>query len=316
MEVSRLKRAVPRRSDLITTLPSPDKRELIEHVLSSPAMVGARYNVGIRSSYSPMAALSYIKRLADKNGKKLWLDLKGRQLRITKWADPTYGDIELNHPFEVDLPAKIVFRGNHWSNVVGYDGNKIFIDPDPKYALGAGQAVNIIGTNLRITGDYFTERDREHIKAAKILGIHNYMLSFVEGPDDIEDLLALDNDAMMYLKIESQKGMRFVESGYTKQDGIGLIAARDDLMINIGDNKAMILGALETILKKDPDAVAASHIFNSLPAIGYPSMADFSDLKMLHDMGYHHFMLSDEVSMRYFDDAVKAWTDFTEYYHG
>lgn len=281
---------------LITTLPSVHRPALIERMCEHPLVDGVRYNVGIRTSHSPSSVLSYLKKVS--NGKKLWIDLKGRQLRLTKWADPTYGDIELSHEIEVDLPARVFFRGGQWSSIVEVDGNKIIVDPDPREALGAGQAINIIGQNLKIKGDYLTEMDKQHIVAANRLGIHDYMLSFVEQDSDLEDVKALDKDANLVLKIESLKGL-----AYIPHTTANLMAARDDLMINIGENKGEIINALRLIIEKDPEAMVASCILTSRNL----TMADISDLALLHNMGYKHYVLSDDVSHNRFDETVKKF---------
>jgi pyruvate kinase len=298
---------------LITTLPAVEKQELIERMYSHPDVAGARYNVGTRTTYQPGEIIAYLKEIADSHDKPLWIDLKGRQLRITDWAHPTYGDIKLNHEIEVDLPATMIFKDNNRYNcttLVGVDGNRLVVDPDPEFAVGEGQSLNIIGTNFKVKGDFLTGTDRQYIEAAKKLGIHDYMLSFVEQPGDLEEVKALDPEARLVLKIESQKGLTYTANDYTSGRDGNLMAARDDLMVNIGENKSRILKALELIVEKDPDAIAASHIFNSLSTIGYLAVADVSDLKLLHNMGYRNFMLSDEVSHRFFDGAMKAWQDF------
>ncbi len=300
---------------LISTLPSANKTDLVEKMYSHPLIDGARYNTGIRTTYSPFSVLDHLKNIADRHNKKLWVDLKGRQLRITNWADPTYGDIELNRKFKVNLPARIYFRGNHWSNIIDVNGRKIVVDPDPKYALGAGQAINVIGTNLRIKGDYLLPSDREYIEAAVKLGMHDYMLSFIEHESDLDEVRALDPAANLVLKIENLNGLGYVREKYSASPNVRLMAARDDLMINIGDNKSNMLGALELILEKDPGAIVASHIFNSIPSLGYLTMADISDVKMLHGMGYKNFMFSDDVAQKCFDEAMKAWEDFRQVYH-
>lgn len=281
---------------LIVTLPSVHNPELIEKMCAHPLVDGMRYNVGIRTAYPPLTVLSYLKKVA--NGKKLWIDLKGRQIRITKWADPTYGDIELTHEVEVDLPAKIFFRGGQWSNIVEVYGNKLIVDPNPREALGAGQAINIIGKNLKIKGDYLTEMDKQHIIAAKRLGIHNYMLSFVEQDSDLEEVRLLDSDANLVLKIESLKGLEYVPK--TTEH---LMAARDDLMINIGENKAEIINALRLIIEKDPNAMVASGMLTSECL----TIADVSDMTLLNMLGYNHFVLSDDVSHNKFDISMKKF---------
>lgn len=91
------------------------------------------------------------------------------------------------------------------------------------------------------------------------------------------------------------------------------MAARDDLHITIGENKAKMLKALELIISKDADAIVASHLLTSV-AKRTVSMTDMSDLRLLHNMGYKHFMLSDTVSHRYFEEAMKAWLDYEMLY--
>lgn len=297
---------------LIATLPSADKRELVDRIFSHPLISGARYNVGIRCPYGTRQALGTVKAVADKYQKKLWVDLKGRQLRIEKWADPTYGDIELNHEVEVETPAIIVFRGGYSSNITYVQGNKIYVNPNPEQAVGAGQAVNILGKGFKIKGKYLTERDLEHIEVARNFGVHDYMLSFIEGSQDIQDVRDLDKDSRLVLKIESLPGLEFVEKGYSAYRDCQLMAARDDLFINIGEDKFDAIKALELILEKDPQAICASHIFQSLNYVGHIGMTDISDLELVRRMGYKNFMFSDEISHRHFDKAIDAWKYFVK----
>lgn len=293
---------------LISTLPNISNPKLIYQMFQHPLIDGVRYNVGTRSTLS---AKDTLQRLLDLNvaHKKLWIDLKGRQLRITKWADPVYGEITLNHSFSVDLPATIVYRNGGRGTIENINGNTIDVFPIPGEALGNGQAVNIIGTNLKIDG-YLTDQDIEYIQAAKELGLKDFMLSFVENESDLSSVLDQIPDANLVLKIESQPGLAFVKNtDFTKRKNLQLMLARDDLTVNIGDNKADIIPATWDILDKDPQAIAASFIFSSL-AHGSISASDFTDLAYLSAIGYHHFMLSDTISHRHFDEAMKLWSDF------
>lgn len=278
---------------LLATLPAPHLKHM-EDVAKESLLDGFRFNVGARTPYGPKETLKKI--LASIGKDKLFIiDLKGRQPRIIKWGAPTYGDIELNHKISVDLPATIIFRGSNRSEIVAVRGNKIFVDPPPREAVGAGQAVNIHGTNLVIYG-YLTNEDNRYIKAAKELGIHNYMLSFVEEADDILELLALDPEAIIYAKIESLKGLDFVKESYRAfKSKVHLVAALDDLFENIGDDKTDIFDALKAIIKADTKAIAASRIFTSLVKSEVVSMADLTNFRFLESIGYHSFMLSDSL---------------------
>lgn len=276
--------------EIIATLPPPHMAQ-IDVVAKHELINGARFNVGARTPYSPKETLE---RILDKmKGKRLWVDLKGRQLRIVQWAVPTYGDIVLNHEIEVDLPAEIFFRGDQKSCIRNILNNKIYVEPNPPQAVGAGQAVNVHGSNLKIKG-YLTEEDNEYIAAAKELGIHDYMLSFVEKEQDIKDVLSLDQEASMVAKIESLAGLAFVAEEYSPyKEYVRLMAARDDLYINIGEDKLAIFGALELIINRDPDAIVASRILESLKSSEVVSLSDLSDLRLMESMGYQRFMLSD-----------------------
>lgn len=297
---------------LIATLPAIYQEELLMKIVSHPLIDQVRYNVGVCSPYSPKETLEKIFALTNELGKKLWVDLKGRQLRIVQWSVPVYGKIILNHDLEVDCPANVFFRGNEWSEIKVVKGNTIYVDPPPAHAVGAGQAINIHGNNLNIK-EYLTEDDKKYIEAACEFGIKNFMLSFVETLDDLDDVIkiAQSGDVELVLKIESPKGLEFVDKTSVKTfEKYHLMAARDDLMINIGDNKAKILPALSKIILTDHNAILASSIFSGLEYSGFVSMGDLSDLRLMQFMGYKNFLLSDGICLRHFDKAMKIWQDF------
>lgn len=303
---------------LIATLPPVYRQELMEKIISHPLIDGVRYNVGYATPYSPRETLEWILALIKVHNKKFWIDLKGRQLRIVHWAAPNYGTIILNHEIEVDCPATIFFRGNEWSELKVVKGNQIYVDPPPAKAVGNGQAINIHGNNLKIKG-YLTKDDCEYIKEACDLGILNFMLSFVE---EIDDLVAVENilkensgyksgSAQFVLKIESPRGLEFIDSISAKTfEKHPIMAARDDLMINIGQNKATMLKALEKIVLRNPEAILASRIFSGLETNGEVTMGNWSDIRLMQLMGYKHFMLSDGICGKYFDEAIVAWQDY------
>ncbi|NTW21937.1 hypothetical protein HGA34_00135 [Candidatus Falkowbacteria bacterium] len=281
---------------IIATLPPPHQADRLKAVAEHPLVEEARFNVGMRTPYGPKETLERL--LAAMGGKPLWIDLKGRQLRIMQWAVPTYGDIILSHKVKVDLPARIEFRGGQYSDIVEVRGNRIFVEPDPPSALGRGQSVNIHGENLEIDG-YLTREDKAYIKAAKELGIHRYMLSFVEGSQDIEDVFALDSKAEMIAKIESLKGLAYIGTlefnEYVALNIVRPMAARDDLYANIGQDKFRIFSALQSIINSTSEAIVASRLCESLRKSTEPSLSDLADLMLLRQIGYREFMLSDEL---------------------
>lgn len=296
---------------LIATIPAPHQRSFAA-VAENEFVKEVRFNTGVSVPDSPKVTLEKILE-ATRGEKKIWIDLKGRQLRITQWADPTFCHVELSHCIEVELPARIYFRGSHYAQIQEVRGNRLFLHDQPSEALGKGQSVNVHGANLRISG-YLTSQDKEYIEAAKSLGLHDYMLSFVEQEFDIIDLLQLDPAANIVAKIESPLGLKFVEKIYPAyRQAVHLMAARDDLFINIGEPKIAAMNAIKSIVKADPEAIVASRLLSSLCGRDGLSLSDLSDLYLMRDWGYQRFMLSDGLSAKVdpFLEAVSVMQSFT-----
>lgn len=284
---------------LIATVPSFANMANVERAFAEPCVSELRFNTGSDTPFSIEETIEKLKDLAIKNKKKVWIDLKGRQLRITKWADPIYSCIELNHKIELVYPAQVHFRGGDIVNVMHIkDGNKIFVDPLPRQALGAGQAVNIIAKELNIEG-YLTPTDKKYLMACRKHNMLNIMASFVEKPSDISEILCILPNACIISKIESLKGIKLIS-----QSKIGnLMAARDDLYIQCGQNYD-IINLLKVIIHEDSDAICASKIFETL------EMHDFMDVEIMYCLGYRKFMLDDNVCNYNFEKAITAWKEF------
>ena len=307
---------------LIATLPSlatiafPVSENQVIRTFAEPNISEVRFNTGARSPFTPEETIQRLSYLSQQYGKKLWIDLKGRQLRIIEWADTLYEAIKLNHSFEVELPARIVFRNDTSATIASFDGNSLFISK-PHRVVGKGQSVNILGKNLHITDGYLTALDKEYISALRNIPLPevNIMASFVESKEDIEEIANLRGDpehkATYCAKIESQNGMDFVYS-QPFVSPYHFMAARDDLFIELEGNYPRMKNALITISKCDKEAICASRIFTSLVDNDAPSLADFEDLEWMYKIGYRRFMLSDSVCNYAFEKAMKAWEGFID----
>ena len=286
---------------LIATLPAMNNISKIIDIFSNPYISEVRYNTGGLSPYNPEVTIQKLKELAEKYNKKLWIDLKGRQLRVAKWADPKYECITLNHKIKVTPPATILLRNGEGCNITHIiNGNQVYVDPLPRHAVGAGQSVNIIASDLKIDG-YLTIKDMEYLEICNKLGVNNFMASFVEDFNDIADILKMAPNANIVLKIESKKGMELVNSYIP---GASLMAARDDLYIQTGLD---MMKHLKTIIEKDKNAICASRIFMSLEHNDTPDFCDYEDLEYMYSLGYRRFMLCDNVCNYAFDRAIGAW---------
>ena len=192
---------------LIATLPQVYRQELLEEVVSHPCVDVVRYNTGMSIDATADDILAEITRVTGKYGNKpVGVDIKGRQLRIVECAMAPYGEIRLNHPIRVKLPAKVFFRGDSTPRMIKNikDGDVIFVDPPPQQMVGVGQSVNIVAPDLRILDDYLLPRDIEFIDAAARFGINLFMFSFVEFEEDIDLLGGCLIKRQDHLKIESE----------------------------------------------------------------------------------------------------------------
>jgi len=286
---------------LIATLPNINYKDKIIRILECPYVSEVRYNTGTNDLMSVQETLNILKMLTDTFKKKIWIDLKGRQLRIVKWADPLYDVVELNHDIEIQYPATIIFRNGCTSKIIRTRNNKIIVDPIPKEAVGAGQSVNVLAKDLQING-YLTDKDIELLEYCKQIGLNSIMASFVEQLSDLNDITSILPDADIVCKIESLKGLKFI----LENPGLSLMAARDDLFIETGQNYD-ILDALKRIILMDNNAICASRIFSSLKRRATPELSDYSDLELMQLMGYKRFMLDDTISYHHFDEAIASW---------
>ncbi len=314
---------------VLTTI--PPYAPYIEEVSEHPVIAGLRLNTMMPIKESVGAMLTRLKAAA--LGKPVWLDLKCRQMRVdygfffkepitprtyeiagvTYILDPSnpraYGvlktppwaELKLTHKIKVDLshgPIKCYLQDGYDSATIAeiIDGDRLIMLDGPKRIVGGGESINILDPSLEIEG-FFTTTDLEYIAAAKEVGLHYYMLSYVEQSSDIDALLELDPEAQIIAKIESQKGLDWVKSGYKKYaKRVRLMAARGDLYVEIGISRPeKVLSALTTIIKADPKAVVASRILTSLRDSSRPTCADITDIGYLLGIGYRNFMVGDDI---------------------
>jgi pyruvate kinase len=276
-------------------------RQYSQQVLQSPLIEGVRWNTGAPTLDKKIKVLKIFQHHIYPI--KGWVDLKTRELRIIRKSTIPYDYLELNHNIEVETPTAMYYNEGKKVVIIKdvFDENKLIVKlPDnftgkEKITFGEGASINIPDNSLKIKG-YLTHTDKEYIEAAKRIGLHNYLLSFVESIEDIKDLLRLDPDANILAKIESKKGLHFVKNEFWQvKNNVRLLVARADLYIEL-DRPHEILGALRLIIKKDPNAIAASRILQSLLDLkNIPKCADFTDLGFLLEIGYKTFLLGDDL---------------------
>jgi pyruvate kinase len=269
----------------------PPHATFLEEVAAHPVVVGLRLNTVMPIKGTIEETLTRLSSL----GQPLWIDLKGRQLRVAEAAVPPFTAVRLSHRISVRTPARAIFSGGREeARVLAVDGDRLILEDGPRRVLGPGESVNLPCASLTIEGT-LTARDEDYVRAARGLGLHDFMLSFVEQQEDVEAVRALDPEARVVAKIESQRGL-----AYAREHGGGdvrLMTARGDLFLELA-RPHHLLRAMKDVLAADPDAIVASRICDSLAWGLEPTSQDITDAAYLLSLGYRTLLLGDEVCLK------------------
>ncbi len=270
---------------IVTAPPyAPFLKEVAEHRLVS----GFRLNTVMPLKGEIAETLTTLHAL----GQPLWVDLKGRQLRVIQAAIPPYTEVLLSHPIHVETPVDAFFSdGTERVRIAAVDENRLILEDGPRRLIGPGESVNIIHPSLEIGGT-LTDTDRAYLSAMRDLDLKRVMLSYVECPEDVNEIQALIPEAECMLKIETQRGLTYIRKHGCSHGR--LIAGRGDLYVEVL-RPHRIIGALQEIITHDPEAIVASRIFDSLTYDPVPSSADIGDVAFLLSLGYKTFLLGDAI---------------------
>jgi hypothetical protein len=294
---------------MILTVPPLAK---FKNIAENPLVESIRLNTTLPLESPLEDILSNVR--SEAGTKPVWIDLKTRQLRIASYdirflKDKEIHSINLSHKIKLDIPSDIfIDNANYIGQAIDLVHDKILIIessvekrkgiPLPEQGqvgIRPGMSVNIINPSLIIDG-YLTEKDKKYIEAGKKLGMNNFMLSFVEQESDIADLLDINPKANIIAKIESKKGLEFVDTIYSKYNGkINLMAARGDLYTEL-DRPDNIIDACKKIIKANPKAIFASRMLESLVNLDeIPRCAELFDVYCGMLMGYKRFLVGDDI---------------------
>lgn len=280
---------------IVTT---PPYASFLDEVAGHRLTSGFRLNTVMPLKDGPREALERLSKFSQ----PLWVDLKGRQLRVVGAAMPPYTEIRLSHRIRVHTPVDAFFSdGNERARIMAVDGDRIILEDGPRRLIGPGESVNIPHPSLEIEGT-LTATDRAYLAALKEMGLTKVVLSYVESPEDVAEVKSLLPNAEVLLKIESMRGLDFAKKHGSKHGH--LVAARGDLYVEV-PRPHLIVSALKTIIEADPGAIVASRIFDSLAWQSVPVSADISDAAFLLEIGYRTFMFGDQVCLKR-DSVIEA----------
>jgi pyruvate kinase len=278
----------PAASAIVT---APPYAPFLDEVAAHPIVSGLRLNTVMPVRGGPAEALERLAGL----GRPLWVDLKGRQLRVVGAAIPPFTEVRLSHRVSVRTPVDAFFSdGRERARVVAVDGDRLILQDGPRRFVGPGESVNIVDPSLRVEG-ILTDTDLAYLEAMKELGLRRVMLSYVETPEDVEEVRRVLPDAEVMLKIETERGLAFARAHGAAHGR--LMAARGDLYVEVL-RPHRIIDAVRTVIAADPEAAVASRLFDSLADHPVPVSADLGDVAFLLEIGYRTFLFGDTVCLR------------------
>ncbi|HSJ56226.1 MAG TPA: hypothetical protein VLC95_03545, partial [Anaerolineae bacterium] len=108
--------------DAIVTV--PPYATFLDEVAAHPLVSGFRLNTVMPLRAGPTEAIERLLTF----GQPLWIDLKGRQLRVVGAAIPPYTEVRLSHRIEVPTPVDAFFHaGTEHARVLAVDGDRLIL---------------------------------------------------------------------------------------------------------------------------------------------------------------------------------------------
>jgi len=318
-----------RKAKILATLgPVSSSPEVIEKLFTSGCDV-FRLNFSHGSIEDHRKNYDYIRDLEKKynHATCILADLQGPKLRVGKFINDKVV-LKKGQTFILDLDSKVgdnkrVNFPHHEIYEILTPNSEILID-DGKIKLqilkqsndsltaevlndgiiSNNKGVNIPGVILPISS--LTNKDRADLNKALEMGVDWVALSFVQKPEDIEELREIiGNKASIMAKIEKPSAVKNINSIIEASDGI--MIARGDLGVELPTEKVPVIQ--KNIINRCRDygkpVVVATQMLESMISNHTPTRAEASDVANAIYDGTDAVMLSAESAMgKYPIDSV------------
>ena len=174
--------------------------------------------------------------------------------------------------------------------------------------LSTGKGVNLPGIDMSLPA--LTEKDREDLAYGLELGVDIVALSFVKGPEDIEDLRGLirgaGSQAWIVAKIEKREALERLDAVIYAADA--LMIARGDLGVEIPVEDVPIVqkNIIRACRRAGKPVITATQMLESMVREERPTRAEASDVANAIIDGTDGVMLSAETATgAYPEEAVR-----------
>jgi pyruvate kinase len=230
-------------------------------------------------------------------GGKMALEL-GQQLRLDMDATPGEGGrVPLLHP-EIFAAIKagdelLIDDGKVRLRVLSCDGQSALVQALNAGVISDRKGVNVPGAILPLSP--LTPKDREDLEFGLSIGVDWIALSFVQRPEDIQELKAIvGNRASVMAKLEKPSAIDCLEAIVASADGI--MVARGDLGVELPPQEVPVIQ--KRIIRVARDAgkpvIVATQMLESMITSPVPTRAEVSDVATAVYDGSDAVMLSAE----------------------
>ncbi|MEN7530180.1 pyruvate kinase [Cupriavidus sp. DL-D2] len=319
-----------RNAKIVATLgPASTSPEIIEALFDAGADV-FRLNFSHGSHDDHRQRLDTIREIEQARGRPIGvlLDLQGPKLRIGTFADGPIQlpagasfrlDLDRDQPgtvSRVSLPHPEIFAALREGTELLLDDGKIRLRVDHcgrDFAettvvnggpLSDRKGVNVPGVVLPLSA--MTEKDRRDLDFGLTLGVDWIALSFVQRPEDIQEIKAIVQDrAGIVAKLEKPAAIQSLDAIVAEADAV--MVARGDLGVEMPAEQVPSLQKqiVRACRKAGKPVIVATQMLESMIATPVPTRAEASDVATAVYDGADAVMLSAEsASGRYPVEAV------------
>jgi len=299
-----------RRTKIVATLgPATQNTEVMRGLIAAGINV-VRLNFSHGTSEDHKASIEMVRNAAEEQGHIVGIlaDLQGPKIRVARFKN---GKITLQEGMPFILDAALD-KNNGDEKVVGIDYHDLPKDvkPDDVLLLDDGRIVLVVlktegskifcrvkiggvlsnnkGINRQgggLSAGALTDKDREDLKTAVLLGVDYIAISFVRSSADIEEARSLIKAAAgtnigVIAKIERLEAIvpQTLDEIISASDGI--MVARGDLAVEIGD--AEVPAAQKLMIARaralNKPVITATQMMESMIISSVPTRAEVSDV--------------------------------------
>jgi pyruvate kinase len=227
-------------------------------------------------------------------------------------------------PFDYAEDPRIITRGYDvfiddgrlWLKVIGHTGKRIKLKVIQGGILKERKGVNI--PLMKLHSNIMTEQDKIHLEFAIRNKVEKIAQSFVRNKKDIQRVVDIVRarlpDCKVFAKIESEEGVRNIDSILEACDGI--MVARGDLGVTLPLHKIPVIQKylIRHCNRQKKLSITATQMLESMIQNGRPTRAEVSDVANAILDGSDYVMLSGETSIGKFPSrTVKYMSQIVEY---